>query len=232
MISKRDLLAVVDDVRFNGTSVSSMVDMPKSISDCNQLSWNITHFNGKQSLMPLASVGGMSTPAYAKIISSITQSMSADEVYVNIGCYMGFTLLAGLMGSCCRVIGVDNFSQFNGPRAEFMANYHPHARHNSQFHDMDYVEYMQNHAPDVIDFYFYDGPHKYADQHRAITLANHKLRSGSLILIDDTNVTHVKQATVDALQACGRSYDTWLDITTAHNKHPTYWNGLMLLQVL
>lgn len=231
MISKQDLQQLVSKIAFDGITPESSVPMPKIISQCNEISWRMTQSPNREKLLPLQSIEGMSTLGYAEIISAVCGSLSEDQVYLNIGCYKGLSLVAGLITSGCRVIGVDNFSQFGGPKDEFLRNYHAHARSNSEFHDVDYVKYMETSAPDRIDFYFYDGPHRYDDQYRAIMLANHKLPKGSLIMIDDTNVPEVREATIAALDDCNRSYDVWLDIRTAHNKHPTFWNGLMLLGV-
>lgn len=231
MITKQELRDIVEKIDFGKITKDDTLSLPKSIAECNILSWQMTRSPNKRKLDALRHIEGMSTLAYAEIINAICGSMTADQVYLNIGCYKGLSLAAGLIESHCRVIGVDNFSQFGGPRSEFMSNYQRHSRSNSEFFDMDYVLYMESKCPKKIDFYFYDGPHKYDDQYRAIMLANDKLAKGGLIMIDDTNVPQVREATLAALSDCDRHYEIWLDISTAHNKHPTFWNGLMLLEV-
>ena len=82
-----------------------------------------------------------------------------------------------------------------------------------------------------IGFYYYDGSHDYKSQSRALELASPYLVPGSLILVDDTNWDAPRSATQDFIAMDGRPYDVLLDIKTAGNLSPFFWNGLMLLQV-
>jgi hypothetical protein len=231
MITKQELLDIIASTSFKGLTPDQEIGLPKPFEECNAVSWNLTEFDGKDRLEPLRSVTGMSTPAYANIINTICRSMSEDQLYLNIGCYQGFTLLAGMIDTKCRVIGIDNFSQFGGPKEQCIRNFNKFARDNTQFYDVDYREYLASHAG-KIDFYFYDGHHSYDNQYKAMVDANKFLEPGCLVLVDDTNVGEVSAATFKAMEDLGRKYDVWVDIKTAHNKHPTYWNGLILLEIL
>lgn len=230
MITKNELIDIVDSITFKGMQPDQEIGMPKPMEECNAMSWNLTEFPGKENLQALRSVTGMSTPAYAHVINSICRSMTEDQLYLNVGCYKGFSLVAGMIGSKCQVIGIDNFSQFGGPKEECLRNFQAHATDNHAFHDQDYEQYLLSHQG-KIDFYFYDGHHSYDNQYKAMLKANDFLAPGSLVMVDDTNVPDVKAATFKALADLGRSYDTWIDISTAHNKHPTWWNGMLLLEI-
>ena len=46
-----------------------------------------------------------------------------NENYINIGVWKGFSLIAGMINTNCSVYGVDNFSEFNGPRNELIKNF-------------------------------------------------------------------------------------------------------------
>lgn len=231
MITKQELLDTISRVSFKGVQPNQEMGMPKPFEQCNEISWNLTKFDSMDQLEPLRSVTGMSTPAYANIINTICRSMSEDQLYLNIGCYQGFTLLSGMINTRCRVIGIDNFSQFGGPKQQCLANFNKFARENTEFHDVDYREYLANHVG-KIDFYFYDGHHSYDNQYRAMIDADKFLEKGSLVMVDDSNVKEVRDATFKAMEDLGRKYDVWVNIETAHNKHPTYWNGLILLEML
>ena len=229
MITKNEIDAVINSMKFKKYNPDVAVEMPKNIEACNVVSWENADFN-LADLADLKSIGGMSTPANAKIINAICKSMNKDQLYLNVGTYKGFSLAAGMYGSDCSVIGIDNFSQFGGPRDECLAVFDRYARTNTKFYDMDYVEYLNSHSG-IIDFYFYDGHHSYENQYKAMHVASPYFRSGTLIMIDDTNVSQVKQATFDALTDLNFEWNVWFDLTTAHNKHPTFWNGLLLLEI-
>jgi hypothetical protein len=53
---------------------------------------------------------------------------------------------------------------------------------------------------------------------------------GCHILIDDTNHDPVRRGTLDFLRSSTHEYRVILDKRTYCNAHPTFWNGIMLLQ--
>ena len=229
MITKNEILSLLDTLKFKNYTPVTSVEMPKHIEACNTVSWQNADFN-LVDLIELKNIGGMSTPANAKIINAICKSLDKDQLYLNVGTYKGFSLAAGMINTSCSVIGIDNFSQFGGPRDECMAVFDRYCRSNTEFYDMDYVDYLNKHTG-PIDFYFYDGHHSYENQYRAMQVASPYFQSGTLVMVDDTNVPQVKQATFDGLNSLKIDYDVWFDISTAHNKHPTFWNGLLLLEI-
>ena len=60
----------------------------------------------------LIKIDSMSTYAIGYLINRICKNLSKNQVYLNIGCWKGFSLVAGMINTQCKVIGVDNFSQF------------------------------------------------------------------------------------------------------------------------
>ena len=58
----------------------------------------------------MSSIEGMSTIANAWIINQICSELKENECYVNIGCWKGFSLIAGMINTKCSVFGVDNFA--------------------------------------------------------------------------------------------------------------------------
>jgi hypothetical protein len=231
MIDKNTFLNKFKDIHFlNEISMHKTVQVPKAINECNKISWHLTEFDSISELSLLQTISGMSTAANAKIINLICKSLAPNEIYLNIGVYHGYSLIAGLINTSCIVEGVDNFSQFSNPKDIFFSNYNKFKRHNSFFYDDDYKNFLQN-KKSAVDFYFYDGPHKYQDQYNAINLAKHLFKSNTIIMIDDTNLSEVEQGTFDALKDNNINYDVWVNIKTAHNKHPTFWNGVIVLQL-
>jgi hypothetical protein len=71
--------------------------------------------------------------------------------------------------------------------------------------------------------------HDYADQLRALDLAEPFFAPDTLIVVGDTNNEHVRGATLDFMKARPGRYELLLDERTARNSHPTFWNGLMVL---
>ncbi len=178
----------------------------------------------------LAGMPRMSTIGIGYLINAIVRGMNPSHAYLNVGVWQGFTFLAGLAGNSeKRCIGVDNFSQFGGPREESLAGYARYRSPSSAFHDMDYEAYFATEHAGPIGLYFYDGKHDYADQLRALELAEPFFSPDTLILVDDTNDEQVRGATLDFMRGRSGRYELLLDERTAGNSHPTFWNGLMIL---
>lgn len=173
----------------------------------------------------------LSTLAVGLLINHIVSRMPEGQAYVNIGTWYGFTHCASFPGNADRhCIGVDNFSEFTGPRAQCVAaveKYKQSPLH--RFFDMDYREYFKEHTL-PIGFYYYDGEHSYEHQLQGLEMAVPFLAEGAVIMVDDTNWEAPRRATLDFMARYPGRYEVIADIRTACNHHPTWWNGLMLLR--
>lgn len=197
---------------------------------------NIRFKNGdreiKKNLSFLQSVPKMSTIAIAYIINEITKFLEPDECYLNIGCWRGYSFFAGVLNYDCLSIGVDNFSEFQGPRAEFLKDYEQVKHPKSNFFDLDYRAYFESyHNTDTkIGFYFYDGNHSYGHQKKSLDIAKPYFSDNVIILVDDTNASAPRHATLDFVKENHHEYEILFDQMTQISGHPTFWNGLMVLR--
>lgn len=162
------------------------------------------------------------------------KNKTLEPCFLNIGVWHGFSLLSSfLMAPDLPCIGVDNFSEFydeyKDPRQIFLQHYEKFRQHpQHKFFEMDYRTYFKQHNQ-AIGVYFYDGPHTYADQLLGLELADPFLIPFAYVLVDDTNDPPAREATL-AFVKKNPAYQILADIRTANNSHPTFWNGLMLLQ--
>jgi hypothetical protein len=188
----------------------------------------------RRRLGPLLSIPRMSTYAIAAVINHAVRTMPPESVFLNVGVWNGFTLLAGMVGNeDRRSIGVDNFSEHGGPREAFLERFERIKGPNDEFFELDYRDYFARvHQDAPIGFYIYDGGHSYDEQLLGLQLAEPHLVSGGLILVDDTNWDEPHRATLDFVEAHPGRYELLTDRRTAGNKHPTLWNGLMLVRLL
>jgi hypothetical protein len=127
-------------------------------------------------------------------------------------------------------IGTDNFSEFGGPRDDFMSRFEPFQSPIHRFYDMDYRDYFSTVHKERIGFYFYDGNHSYEEQLRGLEVAEPFFGSECVVMVDDTNLTEPRQATADFVDKSEFEYRVLLDESTSVNGHPTLWNGLTILQ--
>jgi hypothetical protein len=173
----------------------------------------------------------MSTYAIAAVINHGVSLLPEDQVYLNVGVWNGFTFLAGLVNNPDKVcIGVDNFSEFGGPRSEFLERFEKYRSTNHRFYDADYREYLTNRHSEEIGFYFYDGPHSLKDQVEGLELAERFFASHCIILVDDTNEPAPRKATLDFVESRRHDYRVIFDQRTPRNQHPTFWNGITIVE--
>lgn len=185
----------------------------------------------KQALHPLCKIPKMSSFAIGALIHQGVRSIKPEEAFVNVGVWNGFTFLCGLLNNPDKqCIGIDNFSEFGGPREPFLKrfNHYRSARH--EFYDQDYKDFFAAHPKVKIGFYIYDGEHSYANQLRGLQLAEPYLSENCLILVDDTNVESARQGTLDFMDQSPHEYRIIIDQKTRRNCHPTWWDGVMLLE--
>ena len=182
-------------------------------------------------LREICRVPRMSTIAVAGIIHKCVASIQPPHVFLNVGVWNGFSFLSGLVNNPDKAcIGVDNFSQFGGPRDAFLARFEKYKSPRHQFHDVDYQEYFARLHRDPIGFYIFDGPHTYEDQFKGLSVAEPFFSENCLVLVDDTNWEAAYRGTLDFIARSPHRYRMLLDQKTTRNCHPTFWNGVMLFQ--
>lgn len=187
----------------------------------------------KRRLRDVLKVPRMSTFAIGAIINKAVSQLPPGQSFVNIGVWNGFTLFAGLAGNGGqKCIGVDNFSHKNSPRKEFLERFDRFSSREHEFHERDYQDYFQNVHQGPIGFYLFDGPHLYQDQLDGLKLAEPFFAENCLVMIDDTNWEQVRRANLDFINTSLNEYRILLDETTPKSGHPTWWNGIMLFQLV
>ncbi len=184
-------------------------------------------------LQQLCGIPRMSTYAIAAIIDKAVAAMPEGAAFVNVGAWHGFTFLSGIVNNPDRrCVCVDNFSQFGGPREEFLARFHAFKSDRHTFHEMDYEEYFATIHQGLIGCYIYDGEHSYRNQLRGLEVAEPFFTPGCVVLVDDTNLDDARQATYDFVARRPGQYELLLEKRTRSNQHPTFWNGIIVLRRL
>lgn len=186
----------------------------------------------KELFKPLFRIPRMSTFALGAIINKCVKDLNHDQCFVNVGVWHGFTLLSGMLGNLDKTcIGIDNFSEFDGPKNAFMDRFNTHrSQKNHGFYEMDYEEYFKDIHIGSIGFYIYDGNHSRENQHKGLAIAERFFSEECIIFIDDANNQEVIDGTNDFLKQSKYKYEQILACKTAHNMHPTLWNGVIIFK--
>jgi hypothetical protein len=185
----------------------------------------------QSALRPLLDVPRMSTMAIGAVLNRAVASMPAGQAFVNAGTWHGYTLLAAMAGNPDAIcVGIDDFSEFGGPREESTARFEAARSNRHSFYDMDYRDYLADVHEGPIGVYLYDGADSYEAEFDALVAAEPFFADGCLVMADDTNRRPRRQAMLDFAEQSRDDYSLVLDVRTGANRHPTFWNGTLVLR--
>jgi hypothetical protein len=233
MDSSENVCEFIDGIYFDGITPLTqniVLKTPSKIDfDITHLKFNDSDF--KKRLSPLVHIQRMCTFSIISIINYLVSIVPDDMFYVNVGVWHGCSLFAGMIGNDeKKCIGIDNFSEFGGPKKSFFHKFDYWKKDSHYFFEEDYTYFFKNKKNLKIGFYFYDGHHSRENQFNGLRAAEFYLQKGCYILIDDTNDEDVIAGTNDFLDWSKNKYVILTKKSTANNCHPTFWNGIMLLR--
>jgi hypothetical protein len=185
----------------------------------------------ERALRKLCEIPRMSTFAVGALINRGVAQLKPGDAFVNVGVWNGFSFLSGIVGNPEKTcIGIDNFSEYRGPRDDFLSRFNPFESAEHRFYDMDYRRYFAEVHREPIGFYLYDGAHSYDSQLEGLEVAEPFFSDDCIVMVDDTNWIDPRRATADFIERSKFTYEVLLDRTTSTNAHPTLWNGLIVLR--
>lgn len=186
----------------------------------------------KKILYDICTIPRMSTFTIGALTNLIVSELDGGA-YVNVGVWHGFSLFCGLVNNPDkRCVGVDNFSEFTGndPKENFYKKFEELKSDNHEFYEMGYSDYFKEHKG-KIGFYIYDGQHTEEEQLAGLVLAEPHFSEDCLILIDDFNLGEPVTQAIESFKKQSKFHYTVLfEQNTCWGTHPSFWNGVILLQ--
>ena len=164
---------------------------------------------------------GMSGKKYRYLINNLLATYP-DPRYLEIGSHSGSTACSAIYGNTCKVTCIDNWSEFGGPKDQFMANT-TNARTadtdfkfiESDFRNVDYSAIGKH------NIYLFDGPHFEQDQYDGIALVEAALDDTYILIVDDYNWDIIRRGTEQALEHCGHKVLAKIEVETMQiSGHP------------
>jgi hypothetical protein len=164
---------------------------------------------------------GMSGRKYRYLINNLVGS-TPDARYLEVGSWAGSTACSAMWGNKCKVICIDDWSEFGGPRDTFVQNTNACLTPNIDFslieNDFRKVDISKL---GKFNIYMFDGPHKEQDQYDGIYLYQSALDDIYTLIVDDWNGPGVRKGTIDALEKLGHTVIARMDIMTRNDDvHP------------
>ena len=178
-------------------------------------------------LAPVLALNGMSGRRYRRLVNALVQAIPEPR-YLEIGVWTGSSLCAAICENTVTAMAVDDWSQFNGSRAQMERNLAPFLSPRVKFTlveaDFRTVDWGR-HGP--FNVYFYDGPHDTQDHVDAIARVAPALEGEFVLIIDDWNWRAVREGTGAALTGAGMTVLSSLQVrTTDNDSHGEPWGQL------
>ena len=160
---------------------------------------------------------GMSGRSYRMLVNNLVASVP-DARYFEIGSWMGSTACSAMEGNKVRIICIDNWSQFDGPKDAFLANVAGCVSEHVAFgyieRDFRQVDYT---TIGRFNIYLFDGPHSPQDHYDGVSLPLVALDETFFFIVDDWNWEGVRLGTAQALRSAGLTTLYSIEIRTTQD---------------
>ena len=175
-------------------------------------------------------IDGMSGMKTRHFLNNLLNMPGGDVRYLEIGSWKGSSLCAAMYMNSANIVCIDNWSEFGGPRDEFLNNM-------ETFRGQNTVRYIEQDSWTVdvstlpsFNMYMYDGEHSQEGHTKALTHYYPCLDDTFIFVVDDWNWEKVRTGTFDAIKALGLKIDCRFDILPSKDGYSEYrdgwWNGM------
>jgi hypothetical protein len=175
--------------------------------------------------------GNMTRHFYNNILSNVPSPR-----YLEIGTWKGSSLCSAMYGNNATIVCIDNWSQFNGPKKEFLENVNKYKGNNQvQVIEQDSWTVDVSKLP-KFNIYLYDGEHSEEGQRKALTHYIDCMDDEFIFIVDDWNDPHVRNGTFKGIQELNLEilykHEIRLTFNDTHTPYDTarasWWNGIFI----
>ena len=157
-----------------------------------------------------------------------------DARYLEIGTWKGSSVCSAMCGNKANVICIDNWSEFGGPKSEFLENFNKFkGNNNATFIENDCYQVDVSTLP-KFNIYMYDGNHSNESHYKALLHYYECLDNIFIFIVDDWNWVDVRNGTYDSIKKLNLKvlYEKEIRLTWDNSVTPepllskTWWNGI------
>ena len=157
-----------------------------------------------------------------------------DARYLEIGTWKGSSVCSAMCGNKAKITCIDNWSEFAGPKEEFLANFNKFKGSNdATFIEADCFQVDVSTLP-KFNIYLYDGEHSEDSHYKALTHYYDCLDDTFIFIVDDWNWQAVRDGTFNSLKKLNISvlFEKEIRLTYDDSHTPTvygkqtWWNGI------
>jgi len=160
-----------------------------------------------------------------------------DARYLEIGTWKGSSVCSAMCGNKAYVVCIDNWSEFGGPKNEFLANFERYkGENNATFIENDCykVDISELSKLSKFNIYMYDGNHSNESHYNALLHYYNCLDDIFIFIVDDWNWEDVRNGTINSIKKLNLKvlYEKEIRLTwdNSHTHQPlardTWHNGI------
>ena len=157
---------------------------------------------------------GMSGQKYRMLINNLVRIIYKPR-YLEVGSWAGSTACSVIEKNAVKVVCIDNWSLFGGPKEPFFAHTAAVLNSNVEF------SFIENDFRKVdvetlgrFNIYLFDGPHEEEDQYDGLVMFQNAMDDDFIFIVDDWNWEQVRIGTFRALNDCGLEMDYAIEVRT------------------
>ena len=123
-----------------------------------------------------------------------------DARYLEIGTWKGSSVCSAMCGNKAKVVCIDNWSEFGGPKDEFLTNFNRYKGENdARFIEQDCYTVDISQLP-KFNIYMFDGNHTKDSHYKALVHYFNCLDDIFVFIVDDWNWKDVRDGTHESLK--------------------------------
>lgn len=147
--------------------------------------------------------------------------------YLEIGTWKGSSVCSAMCNNTASVVCIDNWSEFGGPRDEFIKNFLKYKGENSaEFFEADCFSVNTSKLP-KFNAFMYDGSHSFDSHYKALVHYYNCLDHIFIFIVDDWNWDFVREGTLESVKKLNLTTLYQKEIYTPENAtKDTWWNGI------
>ena len=151
-----------------------------------------------------------------------------DARYLEIGTWKGSSVCSAMYKNNAKVVCIDNWSEFNGPKQVFLDNFNKYKGNN----DAQFIEH-NSFKVDVsllpkFNVYLYDGDHSDTCHYNALIHFYNCLDDTFIFVVDDWNWENVRIQTYKSIDNLKLKILFQKEIIIPSVNKETWWNGIFV----
>jgi len=159
-----------------------------------------------------------------------------DARYLEIGTWKGSSVCSAMCGNKAKVTCIDNWSEFGGPKDEFLVNFEKFKGENDANFIEDDCYKVDVSSLSKFNIYMYDGNHSNESHYKALLHYYDCLDDIFIFIVDDWNWIDVRDGTMNSIRKLNLKilYEKEIRLTWDNSVTPepelsqNWWNGIYI----